>query len=213
MKFHPEILTPLATDLLPRLEDSRLLEDFYLVGGTALSLYLGHRISIDFDFFTQRPFKASAIERFRSLSQGEFEVLNQANGSLEFSLDGVKVFLWENYYKLTAPLNKFGKLNIVDPVDIGLFKLLALEGRANWKDYVDLYFFHKQVLPLSELLKRFNEVYPKDKLNNYALLKVVLNREEVDKSPRPKMLTTIDYEEVWDLVSTELMREFAAKLS
>jgi hypothetical protein len=57
--MHPEILTKNQSALLPYLKDFN--RKFYLVGGTAIALYLGHRHSIDYDLFCEKPFTKSYI--------------------------------------------------------------------------------------------------------------------------------------------------------
>ena len=49
--MHIEILSKEQQELLPWVSQFR--REFYLVGGTAIALYLGHRKSIDFDLFKQ----------------------------------------------------------------------------------------------------------------------------------------------------------------
>ena len=50
--------------LLRRLMCAEPLNEFYLVGGTALALRYGHRISVDLDLFTHLPFDASKLAEF-----------------------------------------------------------------------------------------------------------------------------------------------------
>ncbi|MBK7852814.1 MAG: nucleotidyl transferase AbiEii/AbiGii toxin family protein [Bacteroidetes bacterium] len=63
-------VSPKALELLTELQDLSLLEKFYLVGGTALALHLGHRISVDLDFFTSKEFDTSGfIEKYKKSTQ------------------------------------------------------------------------------------------------------------------------------------------------
>ena len=63
---------------------------FVLYGGTAVSLHLGHRRSVDFDFFTDRPLNAAAIRRGFGFA-GSAKTLQQAKDSLVVLASGVKL--------------------------------------------------------------------------------------------------------------------------
>lgn len=54
--WHREVIAPEVETVLEELHQRTFLADFYLAGGTGLALQLGHRRSVDLDFFTQRPF-------------------------------------------------------------------------------------------------------------------------------------------------------------
>ena len=58
--MHKEILTKEQIELLPLLR--AFSKEYFLVGGTAIALYLGHRQSIDFDLFTEKPIKRISIK-------------------------------------------------------------------------------------------------------------------------------------------------------
>lgn len=213
--WHPEILTDAGRDLLPSLAQVKELEDFYLVGGTALSLYLGHRESIDFDFFTKTNFRNHYITSFRKISENtelsdseiSWQILVNNNSALEFILNDVKIFLWENHYPLVGEINSFRGLNVASLVDIGLLKLIAVGGRTTWKDIIDLYFFHKDVMTIKELLQKYNEIYPNDSENIYQSVITHLNLKELKKSPYPKMIKAVDFKAAFEMVSELLIVE------
>lgn len=212
MDYYPEILTKAGLKLLPRLNHIPGLSDFYLVGGTALSLYLGHRKSIDFDFFTRKSFPATYIEEFRKLKENNFQVLIRNDSSLEFILDGVKIFIWENHYPLIKPLNIFQGINIASAIDIGLLKLIAIQGRTTWKYIVDLYYIDQRVTSLNELLDIYFETYPDNTENIYKSIIKHHNLKELNTSPKPKMLVEINFEKAYAQVIEKLMAAIQAKL-
>ena len=49
-----ERIDPATANMLQTLSGTGILRDFYLSGGTALSLQIGHRVSVDLDFITKR---------------------------------------------------------------------------------------------------------------------------------------------------------------
>lgn len=211
MNWQTQILTPQAQALLPKLQQINILSQFHLVGGTGLSLYLGHRESVDFDFFTTTDFTARIVDEFKQKAHS-LRVISRQDNSVEFILDNVKIFLWAYFYPLTQPLNKFQGINIASPLDIALMKIIALEGRVSWKDIIDLYFIDRQVLTIAELAKLFYGTYPQNEVNEYSRLKIIMDEKELEHSPKPKMLINVDFEEVKNTVYKKLMAEFAANI-
>lgn len=205
--WQTQILTPQAKLLLPKLASTALINKFYLAGGTALSLYLGHRESVDFDFFTNEEFSANIIDQFKPLSN-ELKVISRHDNSVEFFLGGVKFFFWLYLYPLTQPLNDFNGIKIASPVDIGLMKIIALEGRVAWKDIIDLYYLDQEVISIADLAKLFYQTYPQNEFNEYSRLKVLLNEKELAASPKPKLLKQVDLEQIKEHVYSKLLQEF-----
>jgi hypothetical protein len=146
------ILTEKQKELLPYLKDFR--RKFYLVGGTAIALYIGHRRSIDFDLFCTTPFQHRDIHnkifRFPFSKNKIFEDSDQ----IHFIMNDVKVTFFHYPYPLphAADLNKIIKMP--DLASLAAMKAFALGRRAKWKDYVDLYFLikdHFSIEIISEL--------------------------------------------------------------
>ncbi len=142
--MHLEILTPEQEKLLPYV--NKFKTDFVLVGGTAIALHLGHRRSIDFDLFTQKEFDPDKIR----LELARKKILNSVGvvqqGQLTLTANQVKMTWWQFEYNL-EPTIDVGFARIPQLVTLGAMKLFALNQRAKWKDYVDLYvlFKHEQM--------------------------------------------------------------------
>lgn len=205
-KFYPEILTAEAIQLLPQLAKIEFLKDFYLAGGTALALSLGHRVSVDFDFFSPKDFPAESYRLFQQLAPEDFQLLVRNKGAVEFSLKRVKIMLWENYLPVQMPLRRFMGIDVLDPVDVGFLKLVALEGRTTWKDIIDLYFLHQEIIPLEQLLREYKLRMPKEYLQLYVNIKTLIDPVELSKSPKPQLLRSVDYQVAYNLVSKELVK-------
>ena len=122
-------------ELLSRVGEAR---SFYLAGGTALALHLGHRRSRDFDFFRGKDFLPQDL--LSSLREtGTIRVLQEASGTLTVMLREVPTSFFRYDYPLLRPLHEspWG-LSLADPEDIAVMKLAALAGRGSRKDFVDL---------------------------------------------------------------------------
>jgi hypothetical protein len=109
--------------------EDELLKNFFLVGGTALALQIGHRISIDLDLFTQTSFDENEIlsnleERY------QFQMDFQARNTLKGSIRGIKVDLITHNYPLVKPLIKMENVSMAAPEDIAAMKLNVITGNG-----------------------------------------------------------------------------------
>ena len=149
MKYHLDILDKHRQLFLPKL--SVLKDRFYLAGGTALALYLGHRDSIDFDFFTSTDFDSSSLmEELRTIFQGSnIEIKMSQKNTLTLKIDEVDMSFFKIDENILEPFVETEYIHIASLTDIGCMKLSALLGRSVLKDYVDLYAICKTVIPLS----------------------------------------------------------------
>lgn len=193
--------------LLKALMDLQKLNSFYLVGGTALALQIGHRESIDLDLFSQAEFSANIID-----DQPEQQVIRKFDNSIETTIQDTKVFLFNFNYPLYRPLIRTDGIRLADPIDIGLMKLLALQGRTTKKDIVDLYFIDQKIIPLENLLSIFEEFYPKESFNSYQSFKTLINKEQVDQDPEPVMHEPISWNASYDIVQNKLNKHIKSLL-
>ena len=160
MQYHYEILDKQRQEFLPKFAIFK--NRFYLAGGTALALYLGHRDSIDFDFFTSTDFDSPTLmEELRTIFQGSKieEKMSQLN-TLTLKIDEVDVSFFKINENMLEPFVETGHLSLASLSDIGCMKLNALLGRSVFKDYIDLYVIFKTVIPLNVLLEKAKIKYP-----------------------------------------------------
>ncbi|MCA9381992.1 nucleotidyl transferase AbiEii/AbiGii toxin family protein [Candidatus Dojkabacteria bacterium] len=203
-KIHDEVLTLERYELLCSLFKSKELNNFYLAGGTALALLIGHRKSEDIDLFTNIEFKSNLIQDIKS----PYTVLSLHDNSIEIILSKTKVmFFYFGFESYKSTLHVKG-LRLADPIDIGLMKLLALQGRSTRKDIVDLYFIHKQIIPLDKLFDIFEIQYPKLSFNSYESLKSLVNRNDLAKEPMPVMLEKVSWNLCLHTVEEEIKKHF-----
>ena len=136
--MHSEILSDNQKELLPLMAQFR--REYYLVGGTAIALYLGHRRSIDFDLF-----KPSSINPKRNLdkiaaSSFTHAVTRRVSEQMNLVVNDVKVTFFQYPFPID-PTAKFENCFRLPPLlQLAAMKAYALGRRSKWKDYVDLYF-------------------------------------------------------------------------
>lgn len=176
-KLHLDILDEKRKSILPIL--SSFKGDFYLAGGTALALQIGHRDSIDFDFFTENDFdnlklKAEVEDLFADHSVNVFQL---ETNTLSCIIDGeIKLSFFTYKSKLLKPVIESEYFNLASLEDIFCMKLSAICGRSVNKDFFDIYFLLEKIT-LSEALKMCEEKFPT--LNVSVIIKSLVYFDEL----------------------------------
>ena len=155
--FHKEILNDKQIELLPLVGEFK--REYYLVGGTAIALYLGHRRSIDFDLF-----KFASLNRKKNLEKVQssgfpFLVTWNVTDQMNLVINEVKVTFFQYPFQIKAD-NVFDNIiRLPELLDLAAMKAYALGRRSKWKDYVDLYFLLKEEFSFNEISQRAIEIY------------------------------------------------------
>lgn len=159
--LHWNTITPVMRSVWQGFSSSNISTEFYLAGGTALALQLGHRLSVDLDFFSQTQSNIPALmEPLRHALKDFSPLLSDSSwGNLVFLADNVRVGFYGYGYDLVKPLLKTDGLVLASVEDIGLMKLDALLSRASRKDFHDLYALCQR-MELRELLNLAEQKYP-----------------------------------------------------
>ncbi|MEW6584693.1 MAG: nucleotidyl transferase AbiEii/AbiGii toxin family protein [Nitrospirota bacterium] len=168
---------------------------FYLAGGTGLALQLGHRKSLDLDFFTPRDFspeQISALIKSQNIhTSGEI----RSRGTLHCIIEGIKASFIYYDGLLQFPLLEFNSLNIADWRDIAAEKLRIVADRGQKKDFYDLY-FSVQHLGVETLVGLAVRKFARN-VNYFHLLKGLTFFEDAEKNPDPM---SIDKSMTWEKV-------------
>lgn len=172
------------------------LANFSLVGGTALSLKLGHRVSIDLDLFSTEVINISELT---SVLQSKFtKNFSHENLNIKFAIfcriNDVKVDLVHYPHPLIGEIEIIDGTRMYSNKDIAAMKINAILGRGVKKDFWDLYQLLK-IYSLNEIITFYNQKYP-----NQQLLISVPNAltyfEDADDSPDPICLQGLNWEDV-----------------
>jgi hypothetical protein len=179
---------------LQTLSRQDFLRSFYLAGGTACALHIGHRRSRDFDFFSRAEFEVFAIQNALR-NQGRFVIDYSDSNTLVGRFDGIKISLFHYAYPLLEDTVDFLGVRVASLVDIGCMKIDAISSRGTKRDFVDLLFALRNLgLDLGAILGHFEQKYRPDSYNRYHLLKSLVYFDDADKEPEPDML--VDFS--WD---------------
>jgi hypothetical protein len=146
--MYENILSANQQKMLPFLETFH--REYYLVGGTAIALQLGHRESIDFDMFKQGAVhKTKIIAKLKAFGW-DYHLLYTDMDSFHITVEDVKLTFF-NYPFQIPTATSFGKIKMPNLLHLAAMKAYALGRRAKWKDYVDLYFLLNQQMTLPEI--------------------------------------------------------------
>ena len=134
-------------------------ENFGLVGGTAIALQIGHRHSIDFDLFTNKPFSNFNIKKRISKYRKIKNVFKDEDGHYTFIIDDVQFTFFYYPYKLNFSKKFEDIIKMPDILTLAAMKAFTLGRRAKWKDYVDLYFIMKDYHSLEEISEKARRIF------------------------------------------------------
>ncbi len=156
--MHINILSEKQKSLLPFISEFK--KEYFLVGGTALALYLGHRESVDFDLFNTNPIKRKQIKNtILKMGLSVDTVIYEAFDQMHLIIDSVKVTFFQFPHTIN-PSSDFNKIiNLPSLLDLASMKAYALGGRAKWKDYVDLYFIIKYNFSVQDIIQNTQRIF------------------------------------------------------
>jgi len=155
--MHTQIFNKNQTDLLPFVKQFK--KEFYLVGGTAIALYIGHRRSVDFDLFKFNPLKHKRIIDTISGTNYPYVVTRRVTEQLNAIVHDVKFTFFQYPFKIIASEKLDDIIKLPSLLDLSAMKAYALGRRSKWKDYVDLFFLLKNHFTVSEISDRSCFIY------------------------------------------------------
>lgn len=157
--LHTEALTEEANKLFPKLSAFR--ENFYLAGGTALALQMGHRISVDFDIFSSNQIKKTLLAQVEAIYEGmPMEILVNNSRELTLLIQGVKHTFLHYPFPVILPFTENNSLPFLSAKEILATKAYTIGRRGAFKDYVDLSVgISSKISSLQEIINLAREKY------------------------------------------------------
>lgn len=193
--MNPKVLPAEAWAVVKLLKRTDLLDGWILAGGTALALQLGHRISVDLDFFRYEDFQVAPLRQ--ALARlGKLEVPSMAPGTLHCRLDGIRLtFSGSEVPFLYEPVPYRG-LHLADVRDIAAMKVIAVAGRGAKKDFIDLYAYLEAGASFPDLMAVVQQRYRDTDFNVMHLLRSLVYFDDAEAEPMPKMLSRAGWPEI-----------------
>jgi len=193
-----EAVTAGTRNLLAVLGQLPMLRPFYLAGGTALALRLGHRISQHLDLFAKIETLDDILRHtlIQSLSrEHSINLLQDSPLGLVLEVDGLAVSFFSYGYPLLGSTDEVNGIQIADLLDIGLMKLDAIAGRGMRKDFYDLYFIASKI-SLDELFARGVDKYPQTRGFGVRVLTALVDFDIADQQEEPRLLQPVGWAQV-----------------
>lgn len=200
-----ETLIKGANDSLAILGRSSILKDAYLAGGTAAALQMGHRISVDFDFFTPKEFMPKKFSVTLS-KLGSFHEDQADKGTVLGKFEGVKFSLFIYKYPLIFPATQYLSLNIADIRDIAAMKIDAIATRGAKRDFIDLFFICQSGYRLKQLLDIYGKKYKNLAATGLHIMKSFVYFNDAEPDEMSKMLRPCKWEEVKGFFEQEVKK-------
>ncbi|MBI2996505.1 MAG: nucleotidyl transferase AbiEii/AbiGii toxin family protein [Candidatus Melainabacteria bacterium] len=141
------------------------LKSYYLAGGTALALQLGHRVSVDFDFFSDKKIPTTLYSEVKKILPENIIIKPSVNNSdeLTFFASDTKVTFLSYPFQLVKPLVDLNGLYLASVQELGAIKAYTIGRRGEYKDYIDLYYLlYEKQTSLKEIIELAKKKYKND---------------------------------------------------
>lgn len=188
--MHEGALNAETRSVIDLLVSKGVVDGFYLAGGTAASLYFGHRVSHDLDWFTEGGVRSDALE-VSLAGLGQFELSLKDEQTVIGLLNQVKVSFFQYRYPLLLPSEDYRGCRVAHPIDIALMKMTAIAGRGSKKDFFDLFVLCQKTVGLKELLTLYVKKYTH--VGRYHAVRSLTYFEDAEKEADPVLLVPLDW--------------------
>ena len=180
--LHYETIYPNTLELLKKIQSLDMFKESRLVGGTALALQLGHRVSVDLDFFGKIDAPLEDIV-FELSSFASVSPISASKMMRFLIVDGIKVDIVNYPYPwIDSPVVENG-VTLASIQDIAAMKLSAITNRGTKKDFIDYYFLLK-TYSLEELLDLYVRKFSDAQL--FTAIKSLTYFQDAEADPMPR---------------------------
>lgn len=188
LKEFRKYLSPPTADVLTSLAEVEAIKDFTLVGESALSIHLGHRISEDLDFFSWQneldPVKTELI--LNKISKVfPLSIINSYTEGLDIRVNGINItFHAYNWEKLKERENLLKSLYVGRLELLTAMKINTLSLRAKFRDYYDLYVIANKKFDIKEIFE-ISEQYIPGLTKKIFAMQIVYTKDIEEEDIRP----------------------------
>jgi hypothetical protein len=181
-------MTPQAWALLPRLAPTLGRHRFILAGGTSLALHLGHRVSVDLDFFSEKEVLPDLLVGELRTAHLDPEVMQLSPGTLSVMMEGARVSFLQYPYRFVDAPQPYEGLRVASVLDVAAMNLVAIAQRSARRDFVDLYVILQQT-PFRSVAARAVQRYGAAFIEPVVIGKGLTWFEDADGEPDPQYLS------------------------
>ena len=203
-------VSPNLVTILKRLMSFPELSEFRLVGGISLALQVGHRKSVDIDFFCEKEFDNRKLQFFIQKNFEKFVLDWQNSEGFVARIDNVKVDFFTWHIPFIYPVIEIDSLRLSDKREIAAMKMEAITGRKEKKDFIDIAVLLREY-KFKELLSAFRIRYPF--ISHKFVIESLAAIDYADESTNPEMLINYKWEEVKMDIQKSIERYFLDQLA
>ncbi len=207
ISFHFNILPPETKKAIDFLSAQEWFgkTDWYLAGGTALALQVGHRKSVDLDFFIKHSRFDNMDLLDRLSSSGVLETSVNKDNTVFAKLFGAKIsFIAYPFFISKQNFINYGAVKILQPTDIAVMKIIAISQRGRKRDFFDLYWCVKNLEPLDKIIKMLPAQYPSVAHDYHHILKSMMYFEDAENDPEPIIFFKTNWKEIKEFFKKEI---------
>jgi hypothetical protein len=208
--MHDDAIAPEQRSALRALKPAAAL-GFYLAGGTALCLRLGHRRSIDLDLFCDAEFEPEATLRELRTKGVEAQNVRTKPSTLWFDLEGVPASLMRFPYSLMAGPDICCEVPVASLLDIAAMKVEAVASRGARKDFYDLYFICQNLQGLPAVVDAFKTRFASAHPDVLHRLKALTYFDDAEVEPEPILLKPVPWGTVRNYFEAQVRAYWASQ--
>ena len=184
--------------LLKKLQQAPVLGNVRLVGGTALALQLGHRQSVDLDFFGPISVSGSQIvEQLFPLGFEDITIVRDIGAVKVFFIDKIKVDIVSYRYAWLEDAVREDGIVMAGLKDIAAMKLSAVTNRGSKKDFIDVYYLLRH-FSIRQMLDFYEQKYYDGSL--YNVIRSLTWFADGENDEMPKMTAPISWEHIKETI-------------
>jgi predicted nucleotidyltransferase component of viral defense system len=197
-----QTVSPELLELLKKIMENSQFDDFLLVGGTSLSLQIGHRNSIDIDLFgnceIDEELFSSTLNEY-----GTFEVFKRSKNILITAINGVKVDFVNYKYPLLKNHSLIDGIRMASKEDVAAMKLNAIAGRGSKKDFIDLFILLNE-FSLNDMINFYLQKYFDG--SKFMVVKSLSYFSDADLEQTPEIFIDFDWEQCKQKIIDEVIK-------
>ena len=197
-----EVLTKEGENIFPLLGK---FEDFYLAGGTALALQIGHRISVDFDLFSEKEISKNLLVKVKRVFENKTVIPSVNNpDELTVFIDGVKTTFLKYPFPVQNKLIDYKGIKFLDMKEIAATKAYTVGRRGTIKDYVDLYFIlSEKISSLKEIIEMAKNKFGNE-FNDRLFLEQLVYFSDIEETNIIFLKKNVSKKELEEFFKTEV---------
>ncbi|MBI2639116.1 nucleotidyl transferase AbiEii/AbiGii toxin family protein [Candidatus Peregrinibacteria bacterium] len=180
------------------------MSSWYLAGGTALALQVGHRVSVDLDFFLpNNDFSTGRLVKHFHKSAWHTNIAR--DGTIYGRLLNAKVsFIAYPFFVPAQPFLHYGGIKVLSAHDIAVMKVIAISQRGRKRDFIDLFWYCKNIGSMDTVLYSITKQYPTVNHNYAHVYKSLIYFDDAEDDPMPKIFFKTSWSEIKNFFKKEV---------